>query len=138
MPTPSSSSRCLKAGKHVYCEKPFANRARRGQRRLDACPQAAIRVVTLGTQRRSDPRYLAAAEFDAHRRPGPGRAGGHRAERLLALSLAARRRRQGPQGKDTDWKAFLMGRPDRPFDPRHYLEFRLFQRLLAPASSTSG
>src|SRR5262249_46521698 len=27
---------------------------------------------------------------------------------------------------DTDWKAFLMGRRERPFDPRQYLEFRLF------------
>src|SRR5262249_2866882 len=27
---------------------------------------------------------------------------------------------------DTDWKAFLMGRPDRKFDARQYLEFRLF------------
>jgi predicted dehydrogenase len=30
------------------------------------------------------------------------------------------------QEADTDWKAFLLGRPERPFDPRQYLEFRLF------------
>jgi predicted dehydrogenase len=29
--------------------------------------------------------------------------------------------------KDTDWRAFLMGKPNRPFDPRQYLEFRLFR-----------
>src|SRR5262249_26544980 len=30
------------------------------------------------------------------------------------------------QGKDTDWKAFLMGRAERKFDPHQYLEFRLY------------
>src|SRR5258708_5698095 len=28
--------------------------------------------------------------------------------------------------EDTDWKRFLVNRPDAPFDPRKYLEFRLF------------
>jgi hypothetical protein len=28
--------------------------------------------------------------------------------------------------QDTDWKRFLMNRPYEPFDPRKYLEFRLF------------
>src|SRR5207253_1750820 len=33
---------------------------------------------------------------------------------------------QAMREKDTDWRAFLMGRPMRPFDARQYLEFRLF------------
>jgi predicted dehydrogenase len=29
--------------------------------------------------------------------------------------------------RDTDWKRWLLGRPDRPFDPRIYFEFRIFK-----------
>src|SRR6185436_16961111 len=29
--------------------------------------------------------------------------------------------------KDTDWKRWLLGRKDRPFDPRVYFEFRIFK-----------
>ncbi len=28
--------------------------------------------------------------------------------------------------EDTDWKRFLMNRPNESFDPRKYLEYRLF------------
>ena len=28
---------------------------------------------------------------------------------------------------DTDWKRWLLGKPDRPFDPHVYLEFRLYR-----------
>jgi predicted dehydrogenase len=31
------------------------------------------------------------------------------------------------QEKDVDWRIFLMGKPNRPFDARQYLEFRLFR-----------
>jgi predicted dehydrogenase len=30
---------------------------------------------------------------------------------------------------DVDWKAFLMGKPDRPFDPKIYRSFRLFREF---------
>ena len=29
--------------------------------------------------------------------------------------------------EDTDWKRWLLGKPDRPFDPHVYLEFRLYR-----------
>ena len=29
--------------------------------------------------------------------------------------------------EDTDWKRWLLGKPDRPFDPHVYLEFRLYK-----------
>src|SRR5258708_28148704 len=54
-------ARCVQAGKHVYCEKPFANVLEEANTTLDACRKAE-KVVTLGTQRRSDPRYMAAVE----------------------------------------------------------------------------
>src|SRR5258708_7872787 len=55
-------TRCVQAGKHVYCEKPFANVLEEANTTIDACRKAGT-VVTLGTQRRSDPRYLAAQDI---------------------------------------------------------------------------
>ena len=31
------------------------------------------------------------------------------------------------KAEDTDWKRWLLGKPDRPFDPHVYLEFRLYK-----------
>ena len=31
--------------------------------------------------------------------------------------------------QDTDWKRWLLGKPDRPFDPHVYLEFRLYKEF---------
>jgi predicted dehydrogenase len=117
---------CLKAGKHVYCEKPFANRLDEANAALDAY-RSSDKVVTLGTQRRSDPRYLAAAEVMRSGVLGPV----VQVDMVLNAWSPYRWRRDADVKElkegDTDWKTFLMGRPDRPFDPRQYLEFRLFR-----------
>src|SRR5215470_4830168 len=55
-------AQCLRAGKHVYCEKPFANVLDEANAAIDAY-RRTDKVVTLGTQRRSDPRYVAAAQL---------------------------------------------------------------------------
>src|SRR5262245_9907697 len=55
-------ARCLEAKKHVYCEKPFANRLDEANEAIEAA-RKSDRAVTLGTQRRSHPHYLAAAEL---------------------------------------------------------------------------
>ena len=45
---------CLDAKKHVYCEKPFANVLEEANAAIDVC-RKSDKVVTIGTQRRSDP-----------------------------------------------------------------------------------
>jgi predicted dehydrogenase len=118
--------RCVEAGKHVYCEKPFANVLDEANAALDAC-RAARSVVTIGTQRRSDPRYLAAADLLRGGILGPV----VRVEIVQNAYSPYRWRRDADvqllKEGDVDWKAFLMGKTDRPFDPRQYLEFRLFK-----------
>jgi predicted dehydrogenase len=117
---------CLQAGKHIYCEKPFANRLEEANAAIDA-ERKSDRVVTIGTQRRSDPRFVRAAElvqagavgeiiqvWQIHNAYSPYR---WRREAMVKAVKEA----------DTDWKAFLMGRPMKAFDPRHYAEFRLFR-----------
>jgi predicted dehydrogenase len=117
---------CLNAKKHVYCEKPFANRIDDANEAIEAA-RKSDRVITLGTQRRSDPQYMAAADlmhegvigkviqvdvvqnaYSPYRWRSPGTV------KLL-------------KEKDTDWKTFLMGRPMRKFDPHQYVEFRLYR-----------
>jgi predicted dehydrogenase len=117
---------CLEAKKHVYCEKPFANRLDDANSAIDAA-RKSDRVVTLGTQRRSDPRYMAAADLMRDGTVGP----------VVAVEIVQnayspyRWRSPGTvkllKEKDTDWKTFLLGRPMRPFDPHQYVEFRLYR-----------
>ncbi len=48
---------CLKAGKHVYCEKEMANTLE-GARRMVAAARETGKLLQIGHQRRSNPRYL--------------------------------------------------------------------------------
>jgi predicted dehydrogenase len=119
-------AQCLAAGKHVYCEKPFANRLDEANAALEAY-RRSDKVVTVGTQRRSDPRYVAAAALMR-----TGVLGGVvRVDIVQNAHSPYRWRRDADvralRAEDTDWRAFLMGRPQRPFDARRYLEFRLFR-----------
>jgi predicted dehydrogenase len=117
---------CLEAKKHVYCEKPFANRIDEANAAIDAA-RKSDRVVTLGTQRRSDPRYMTAAELMREGVIGPV------IEVDLIQNAYSPYRWRSPgtvkllKEKDTDWKTFLMGRPMRKFDPHQYVEFRLYR-----------
>ena len=119
-------AQCLRAGKHVYCEKPFANTLDDANNTIDAC-RRSDKVITLGTQRRSDPHYLAAQELMRTRPVGEIM----RVEIVQNAYSPFRWRRDADvkilNEKDTDWRTFLMGKANRPFDPRQYLEFRLFR-----------
>ena len=48
---------CLKAGKHVYCEKEMSNTVE-GARAMVAAARETGRLLQIGHQRRSNPRYL--------------------------------------------------------------------------------
>jgi predicted dehydrogenase len=48
---------CLKAGKHVYCEKEMSNTLE-GAREMVAAARASGKLMQIGHQRRSNPRYL--------------------------------------------------------------------------------
>jgi len=48
---------CLKAGKHVYCEKEMSNTLE-GARRMIAAARETGKLLQIGHQRRSNPRYL--------------------------------------------------------------------------------
>ncbi|QDU94544.1 Gfo/Idh/MocA family protein [Lignipirellula cremea] len=117
-------TQCVQAGKHVYCEKPFANVLQEANDAVDAWRNSRC-VATVGTQFRSDPRYRAAAELVRTGVLGPI----VKVDRTFNAHSPYRWRRPAEikllKEADTDWKAWLLNKPDRAFDPQTYLEFRL-------------
>ncbi len=114
-----------KARKDAYVEKPFAETMNDAKAALKACRESGI-IVQIGSQRRSGTNYQAAYDYIQSGKFGnivmvemcwnvnqPGR------WRRPALVAAIRE-------QDTDWKRFLMNRPSEHWDPRKYLEYRLF------------
>ena len=114
-----------KAGKDAYCEKPFAETMDDAKMALKAVKKAGI-VVQIGSQRRSAPNYMAAEEYIKSGKFGPITM----VEMSWNVNQPGRWRRPNlvPKcfEKDLDWKRFLCNRPYEDFDPRNYLEYRLF------------
>src|SRR5664280_189949 len=115
----------VKAGRDVYCEKPFAETMADARYTRKAVEESG-KIVQIGSQRRSAPNYIAANEYLKSGKFGkivmvemswnvnqPGR---WRRPDVVPLLKEA----------DTDWKRYQQNRPLAEFDPRKYLEFRLF------------
>ncbi len=115
----------VKAGCDVYCEKPFAETMEDNRAALKAI-KASDRIVQIGSQRRSGANYQAANDFIKSGKFGPVTM----VELTWNVNQPGRWRRPALlsqlKKEDTDWKRFLLNRPDDTFDPRKYLEFRLF------------
>ncbi len=115
----------VKAGCDAYVEKPFAESMEDNRAALKAVKESS-RIVQIGSQRRSGANYMAADEFIKSGKFGPitmveltwnvNQPGRWRRPELVALL----------KEQDTDWKRFLINRPYEAFDPRKYLEYRLF------------
>ncbi len=115
----------VKAGKDAYVEKPFAETMEDNRAALKAI-KASDRIIQIGSQRRSGGNYTAAAEFIQSGKFGPITM----VELTWNVNQPGRWRRPALVEKckkeDTDWKRFLMNRPFEEWDPRKYLEYRLF------------
>jgi len=115
----------VEAGRDVYVEKPFAE-SMADARAARKAVETTGKIVQIGSQRRSAPNYIAANEYIKSGKFGkivivemtwnvnqPGR---WRRPNVVPILKEA----------DTDWKRYQMNRPPAAFDPRKYLEFRLF------------
>ena len=113
------------AGCDAYCEKPFAETMQDARAALKAV-RASDRIVQIGSQRRSGSTYQAAFDYLKSGKFGPIVA----AEMTWNVNQPGRWRRAdlvaAIREQDTDWKRFQMNRPEAAWDPRKYLEFRLF------------
>ncbi len=115
----------MKAGVDAYVEKPFAETMEDARAALKAV-KATDRIVQIGSQRRSGANYHAADEFIKSGKFGPitmveltwnvNQPGRWRRPELVAQL----------KQEDTDWNRFLLNRPKEAWDPRKYLEYRLF------------
>ena len=117
----------VKAGKDVYCEKPMGNVLAEVKEAVRLV-QASKQVVQMGTHRLSNGAYQAAAAFVRSGKLGKvsrvDHQGSVNSPRWSPLPAVKEIRE-----KDTDWKAWLMGRRARPFDPRLYFEYRLYREF---------
>ncbi len=113
------------AGCDVYCEKPFAETMQDNRAALKAVKESNC-ILQVGSQRRSGGSYHAAADYLKSGKFGPIVA----AEMTWNVNQPGRWRRNAAvaqlKEQDTDWKRFLGNRPDDKWDPRKYLEYRLF------------
>ncbi len=115
----------VRAGKDAYVEKPFAETMADARVAREAVEKTG-RIVQIGSQRRSATNYIAANEY-----LNSGKFGKIiMVEMTWNVNQPGRWRRPELTGiireSDTDWKRFLLNRPAEPWDPRKYLEYRLF------------
>jgi predicted dehydrogenase len=109
----------------AYCEKPFAETMEDNRAAFKAI-KASKQIVQIGSQRRSGSNYKAAHNFIKEGKFGDITM----VELSWNVNQPGRWRRPDLVAKlkqeDTDWKRFLMNRPFEEWDPRKYLEYRLF------------
>jgi predicted dehydrogenase len=115
----------VNAGRDAYVEKPTAH-TMDDARKFRAAVHKTGKIVQVGTQRRSTPSYMKAAEYIKSGKFGDI----VMVEMTWNVNQPGRWRRPDVvpllKEQDTDWKRYLMNRPHEPFDARKYLEFRLF------------
>ena len=129
------ATRAVLAGKDSYCEKPLAEDMYSANMLLDAVNAkrkdgfAPGAVLQIGSQRRSGRKYMAAKEY-----LNSGKFGDISYVHLTWNVNQPRRWRRSDalirslKEGDVDWNEWLLDRDPAayPFDPRKYLEFRLF------------
>jgi predicted dehydrogenase len=115
----------VNAGRDVYLEKPIAHTMADARMVRDAVKKSG-RIVQVGTQRRSTPSYIKAAEYIKSGQFGDI----VMVEMTWNVNQPGRWRRPDVvpllKEEDTDWGRYLLNRTTVPFDARKYLEFRLF------------
>jgi predicted dehydrogenase len=115
----------VKAGCDAYVEKPFAETMEDNRAALKAVKESG-KIVQIGSQRRSGANYHAANDYIRSGKFGPITM----VELTWNVNQPGRWRRPALvsqiRKEDTDWKRYLMNRPFEEWDPRKYLEYRLF------------
>jgi predicted dehydrogenase len=115
----------LEAGKDAYCEKPMANNLDDAKAVREVFLKSD-RIVQIGTQHRSEP-----YQRETKKVIDEG-ALGDVSKVEMVWNYHGPRWRGRPEVKqireqDTNWKKWLLNKPDRPFDAQAYFEFRLYR-----------
>lgn len=118
----------LAAGKDLYCEKTMTWSVDEAETCMNAAKKNPKRVIGVGQQHNSAGYFV-----DARQWVKDGLVG-------KVTSVESWMSRNTPKGKgqwvrpipadcnaqNVDWKAFLNGRPNRPFDPHKFINWRLY------------
>ena len=115
----------VNAGRDAYVEKPTAH-TMKDAREFLAAVEKTVKIVQVGTQRRSTPSYQKAYEYINSGKFGD----------IVMVEMTWNVNQPGRwlrpdvvpllKQEDTDWNRYLLDLPKVPFDARKYLEFRLF------------
>jgi predicted dehydrogenase len=113
------------SGRDAYVEKPLAESMEDNKMVVKAV-RDMMKIVQIGSQRRSGGNYKTAEKYI--------KSGKFGAIKFAEMSWNVNQpdRWRAPdwvaslKEKDTDWKRFLINREPVPFDPRIYVEYRLF------------
>ena len=111
------------AGKDAYCEKPMATELADAILAIDTAKKTG-RVVQIGTQRRSEGKWRGMVKMVQSGILGTV----SRVE--VAWNDSGPRWNRGfsdVKEEDVDWKRFLMGKSDRPFDPSRYRRWHFYR-----------
>ncbi len=115
----------VRAGRDAYVEKPFAETMDDAKAALRAVEETK-KIVQIGSQRRSGANYIAANDYIRAGKFGDIMM----VELMWNVNQPGRWRREQLvneiRKEDTDWDRFLLNRPKVEWDPRLYLEYRLF------------
>ena len=117
----------VEAGKDAYCEKPMGNILEEVKAARDAVVARNL-IVQIGTQHRSEPYQIAVRDLVL------SGVLGEVTKYEIEWNYHGHRWRGRPEVKmireqDTDWHAWLVNKPHRPFDPQLYFEFRLYKEF---------
>ncbi|KUO60212.1 oxidoreductase [bacterium BRH_c32] len=111
--------------KDAYVEKPFAETMEDNRNALKAVKESGI-ILQIGSQRRSGSNYHAANDFIKSGKFGDIKM----VEMSWNVNQPGRWRRPDLvstiKETDVDWKRYLINRPLENWDPRKYVEYRLF------------
>ncbi|MEX0979163.1 MAG: Gfo/Idh/MocA family oxidoreductase [Pirellulales bacterium] len=110
------------AGKDVYCEKPLTHDLSEGKAVIDAQNKHS-RIVQVGTQQRSMPHFQKACEIVKSGQIGDV----HKVHLTWNRNISRWVREKFNISPDTvDWKRFLGGAPQQPFDEYRFRNWRWF------------
>jgi len=113
------------AGCDAYVEKPLAE-TMEDNREVKKIVERSGRIIQIGSQRRSGSNYHAAYDFIQSGKFGPITM----VEMSWNVNQPGRWRRPelvaDLRESDVDWKRYILNRPYESFDPRKYIEYRLF------------
>lgn len=112
----------VRAGKDAFVEKPLSTRLEDAVVAYDEV-RRSDRIVQVGTQRRSDPKFIVAAEYVRSGALGPI----CKVETAWNRNVASWARPVDMvREADVDWAAYQMYLPDAPFDPVRYRRWQWF------------